>query len=89
MDFKNLRTIRQLAAEAKAQDPNTFLTEGKLRWWVYNAETNGLKVAIVRVGGRIFFDKEGLNQWLDSLRGTSTLPEPTLTPLPKLRFEDK
>ncbi len=68
MDFKNLRTIRQLAAEAQAQDGGSFLTEAKLRWWVHNADKNGLKVAMIRVGGRIFFDREAFNGWLESLK---------------------
>lgn len=63
VDFKNLRTIKQLAAEAAP-----IFTEGKLRWWVYNADKNGLKVAIVRVGGRIYLDREAFNLWLESLK---------------------
>ena len=64
VDFTNLRTIKQLAAEAAP-----IFTEGKIRWWVYNADTNGLKVAIVRVGGRIYLDREAFNLWLESLKG--------------------
>jgi len=67
VDFKNLRTIKQLAAEAAP-----IFTEGKLRWWVYNADKNGLIVAIVRVGGRIYLDKEAFNSWLESLKVVST-----------------
>lgn len=63
VDYKNLRTIRQLAEEA----PGIF-TQSKLRWWVYNAEENGLKVALVRIGGRIYLDIEALAQWLESMR---------------------
>ncbi|TKW61192.1 MAG: DNA-binding protein [Blastochloris viridis] len=67
LDYQNLRTIRQLAEET-----TPIFTEGKLRWWVYNADKNGLKMAIVRVGGRIYLDKEAFNQWLESLRSTNT-----------------
>lgn len=83
VDFKNLRTIKQLAEEAKGT--GSFLTEGKLRWWVYNSETNGLKVAIVRVGGRIFFDKEAFNQWLESLKG-GHMPPLQMQPI---KYDDK
>lgn len=86
MDFKNLRTIRQLAEEAK--DTGSFLTEGKLRWWVYNADKNGLRAVIVRVGGRIFLDKEAFNQWLESLKGNQRILVAPAQPQ-KLVFEDK
>lgn len=82
VDYRNLRTIKQLAEEAK--DTGSFLTEGKLRWWVYNSDTNGLKVAIVRVGGRIFFDKEAFNLWLESLKG-GQVPAMQMQPV---RIED-
>ncbi|TKW61121.1 MAG: DNA-binding protein [Blastochloris viridis] len=63
VDFKNLRTIRQLVEEAPG-----ILTASKLRWWVYKADENGLKVALVRIGGRIYFDTEAFAEWLESMR---------------------
>jgi hypothetical protein len=62
-DFRNLRTVRQIAQECPA------ITVGQLRWWIFNAHTNGIDMALVRVGARVYVDIEAFNRWLDALRG--------------------
>lgn len=62
LDYQNLRTVRQLAAEAP------FISEGKLRWWIFHAESNGLKSALIKVGGRIYIDRTAFNDWLECHR---------------------
>ena len=62
MDYKELRTVKQLAAEA------TFVTEAKLRWWIFHADTNGLKTALIKIGGRVYIDRLEFNRWLESRR---------------------
>lgn len=61
-DFRNLRTVQQIADECPA------ITVGQLRWWIFNAESNGLSAALVRVGGRVYIDTEAFNAWLSSPR---------------------
>jgi len=62
LDYRELRTVKQLAAEAP------FVTEGKLRWWIFHAETNGMSQALVKIGGRVYIDRPAFNKWLESQR---------------------
>ena len=43
-------------------------SEGQYRWWIFNAENNGLAAAgaIVRIGRRIYIDEDGFDRWLDA-----------------------
>ena len=66
MDYKNLRTVAQIARLAAP-----IITEGKLRWWIFHASQNGLAKAIVRIGGRVYLDVEQFNNWLDTQRAES------------------
>lgn len=70
VDYQELRTLKQLVAEAP------FLTEGKLRWWIFHAERNGLKPALIKIDGRLYVDRVEFNKWLESQR---------LAPRPKSR----
>ena len=63
--YQNLRTVKQIAAD------NPILTEGKLRWMVFNASKNGLATALVRVGGRVYVDVAAFNAWLEARRQES------------------
>ena len=62
VDYTDLRTVKQLAAEAP------FVTENKLRWWIFHSETNGLNTALIKIGGRVYIDRTRFNQWLESHR---------------------
>ena len=62
IDYTELRTVKQLAAEAP------FVTEAKLRWWIFHAETNGMAAALIKIGGRVYIDRAAFNTWLESQR---------------------
>ena len=48
---------------------NYGFTEAQVRWWVFNASTNGLTAAgaIVRIGRSVFIDCDKFDTWLDGL----------------------
>ena len=60
-----LRSVHQLCAEY----PHLF-TKGSLRWLIFNADINGFKPCIIRIGRRVFIDLDALQQWLAEHRGT-------------------
>ena len=62
VEYQNLRTVKQLAAEA------AFITEGKLRWWIFHAHENGFDTVIVKIEGRVYLDLIAFNLWLESKR---------------------
>lgn len=62
VDYTDLRPVRQLAVEAP------FVTENKLRWWIFHAQTNGMQAALIKIGGRVYIDKTQFNKWLESQR---------------------
>ena len=62
VDYRNLATVKQAAMEAP------FITEAKLRWWIFRAETNGLKPALITIGGRVYIDRAEFNKWLEGQR---------------------
>lgn len=64
VDYQQLRTVRQLAAEAP------FVTESKLRWWIFHSDKNGLDQALIKVGGRVYIDRAEFNRWLEGQRVT-------------------
>lgn len=63
MDFKQLRTVKQLAAESGG-----VFTQGALRWMLFNSERNGLESAVVRVGRRVLVDADAFGRWLECQR---------------------
>lgn len=58
VDYRDLAPVRQVAAEAP------FITEAKLRWWIFHADTNGLKAALIKIGGRVYIDRAEFSRWL-------------------------
>jgi len=62
VDYTELRTVKQLASEAP------FVTESKLRWWIFHADTNGMAPALIKIGGRVYIDRTEFNKWLESQR---------------------
>ena len=63
MDYKNLRTVKQIVENAYP-----VITDGKMRFWIFHAEENGLSKAIVRIGGRVYIDRNVFNAWIESHR---------------------
>lgn len=62
LDYTDLRTVKQIAADAQ------FVTAAKLRWWIFHADRNGLKPALIKIGGRVYIDRTEFNKWLDRQR---------------------
>jgi hypothetical protein len=60
--YEDLRTVKQLVNETP------FLTEQKLRWYIFNAETNGLLFAIVKISNRVYIDRVAFAKWVESHR---------------------
>lgn len=58
--MRNLTTVREFA-------DSTPFTEGQLRFWIFEAPRNGLAEvgAIVRVGRRLYIDRDAFNRWID------------------------
>ncbi|HEV3457310.1 MAG TPA: hypothetical protein VHG32_12185 [Thermoanaerobaculia bacterium] len=67
MNHRNLRTVRQLAAE-------TPLTEAAWRWLLYRRKDNGLDAAVVCVGSRVLLDVERVSEWLEARREVRAAP---------------
>ncbi|MCW5620700.1 MAG: hypothetical protein KIS79_06305 [Burkholderiales bacterium] len=61
VDFRDLARVPQIVAES-----NGTLTEPQVRWWIFNASSNGLMEcgAIVKVGRSVLLSRAGLNRWL-------------------------
>lgn len=69
--LENLMTVKQLAAAYPA------FTEPMIRWWIFNADTNGFNVCIIRIGGRVLIDRAAFEHWLEAHRVGK--PEPAAT----------
>ena len=62
-DFRNFRTIKQIASEKDSP-----FSEGSLRWLVFEADKNGFDECICRVNRRVLIDIERFNRYLDQRR---------------------
>lgn len=45
-----------------------LFTESMVRWWIYNANQNGLNKSLIKIGGRIYVDLREFDVWLESQR---------------------
>ena len=61
----DLVTVGELVKEA----PSLF-SDPAWRWYIFNAESNGLQAAIVRIGRRVYLHRPTLRRWLASGGGT-------------------
>lgn len=65
--IRDLHTVAHFASK-------TSFTEPQLRWWIFNAATNGLNAhkAVVRVGRRrVYIDPAAFDRWIDSQNGSA------------------
>ncbi|MEX5514947.1 DNA-binding protein [Pseudophaeobacter sp. 1A09344] len=60
--YKDLRTVKQLVIETP------ILTEAKLRWYIFHAETNGMASSIVKISNRVYIDRVAFATWVESHR---------------------
>ena len=54
-----LLTIRQFV------ECHPFMTEGGLRYLIFNAESNGFRNCIRRIGRRVYVDEKLFFEWLE------------------------
>jgi hypothetical protein len=43
----------------------SFVKKGGLRWWIFNAETNGMSVCLRRIGRKILIDCDLFEKWIE------------------------
>lgn len=57
---------RNLERVAKFLEGSPF-TENQLRWWIFNARSNGLAKlnAVVRIGRGVYIDVDAFEKWID------------------------
>ncbi len=58
---RNLQAVPQFATESP-------FTEGQIRWFIFNAQENGLAGAdaVVRGGRRVYIDTDKFDAWVDA-----------------------
>jgi hypothetical protein len=58
---KNLKTVAAFVGGSP-------FTEPQVRWWLFNANENGLNEsgAVIRIGRRIYLDVDAFDRWIDS-----------------------
>ena len=63
---------RQLLPATKLPGASPF-TLGQIRWFLFNAHSNGLDAvgAIVRVGRRVYIDVDRFWEWIDASNGSA------------------
>ena len=64
---RNLKTVAQFAADSP-------FTSGQVRWWIFNAQNNGLSPAVLRVGRRVYLDTIAFERWLESQNVSRVAP---------------
>ena len=69
MDGENILTIDQLVTAFPAFGEKT------VRWWIYNGKSNGFEACLIRIGSRIYIDRNRFNEWLKSHRPVRDVPE--------------
>ncbi len=60
---KSLLTVRQFSERHPA------FTQGSLRNLIFNAKTNGLDSALVRIGRKVLIDESAFFAWIDRQNG--------------------
>jgi hypothetical protein len=58
---RNLQSVERFTTDAP-------FTQPQVRWWIFNAESNGLDKAkaIVRIGRRVYIDVDAFDRWIES-----------------------
>jgi hypothetical protein len=62
MDGENILTIDQLVTAFPAFGEKT------VRWWIYNGRANGFEACLIRIGSRIYIDRERFVAWVEQHR---------------------
>ena len=48
-----------------------LFTESMVRWWIFNADRNGLNQALIKIGSRVYIDIYEFDAWLENQRVTT------------------
>ncbi len=43
-------------------------TEAMVRWWIFNADENGLNKSLIKIGSRVYIDLHAFDLWLETQR---------------------
>lgn len=62
MNGEDILTVEQLAEEFPA------FREKTIRWWIYQGKTNDFEACLIRIGSRIYIDRQKFIEWLESRR---------------------
>ena len=56
---RNLQSVAQFSA-------TTPFSTDQLRWWIFNAASNGLGAAgaVIRIGRRVYIDVDAFDSWI-------------------------
>lgn len=68
MDGENILTIDQLVMAFPAFGEKT------VRWWIYNGKSNGFEACLIRIGSRIYIDRERFVEWVERHRPAPDMP---------------
>ena len=69
MDGDNILTVDQLAEAFPA------FSEKTVRWWIYNGKSNGFEACLIRIGSRIYIDRERFVEWVKQHRPVADVPQ--------------
>ncbi len=63
-----MSNVTDYASVKQIADRNPAFSEGRLRWILFNAATNGLAEsgAVIRIGGRVLIHEPRFCRWLES-----------------------
>ena len=62
MEGSDVLTVNQLVEEYEA------FPEATVRWWIFNADRNGFRQCLLRIGGRVYIDRQAFKDWLFAQR---------------------
>lgn len=64
---RELKTVRDFAASGP-------FSESQLRWWIFEAERNGLAKCggVIRIRRRVYLDPAGFDRWVESQQKGAT-----------------
>ncbi|WP_420429428.1 hypothetical protein [Kordiimonas sp.] len=71
MNGENILTIDQLVMAFPAFGEKT------IRWWIYNGARNGFEACLIRIGSRIYIDRERFIMWVEKHRPVADVAEST------------
>lgn len=74
MKEDNILTIDQLVELFPA------FAEKTVRWWIYNGKSNGFEACLIRIGARIYIDKDKFVGWVESHRPVPDDPDAQIMP---------